>query len=155
MSLVRLVYFSENCLGLGGRFAKIAELQAVAVARNQQDTITGALVHDDLWFIQALEGERAAVETTFARIESDRRHRNAKIVCKSIVQTRLFPNWSMGFATRTARNERLFGRHWNNKGLTPAGLSEQEILGLMLDLAGSGILRREAPGAARKPVAAA
>lgn len=155
MSLVRLVYFSENCLGISGRYSKIAELQAVSVARNQQSEVTGALVHDDLWFIQTLEGERAAVEATFDRIEADRRHRNARIVSKAVVQSRLFPSWSMGFATRTARNQKLFARHWNYTGLTPANMTEQEILGLMQDLAGNGILRREAPSMARKLVAAA
>lgn len=155
MSLIRLVYFSENCLGVGGRHAKIADLQAVAVARNKEVNVTGALVYDDLWFIQALEGEPAAVQATFARIETDRRHRNARIVSKAKVQSHLFPNWSMGFATRTARNEKYFGRHWFNNGISPADMSEQDILGLMLDLAANGILRRDAPGVARNGRAAA
>ena len=150
MSLIRLVYFSENRLGIGGRHAKILELHAVSVARNREVDVTGALLHDDFWFIQSLEGERDAVEATYARIEADRRHRNARIVSKGKVAARLFPTWAMGLATRTAPNEVLFGKHLRNNRLSPVGMGEVEILGLMHDLAASGLLRRDAPVGERR-----
>ena|ERR1700712_5794921 len=50
-------------------------------------------------FIQTLEGDEDAVDTTFARIEQDPRHRNIYIALREEVETRAFPDWSMGFET--------------------------------------------------------
>jgi hypothetical protein len=138
MALTRLIYFSENKLGLVGRAGKIAKLQAVAVDRNRQVEVTGALVYDDLWFVQALEGEQQAVKATFDRIARDRRHANTKTISLANVPERLFGEWSMGFAARNAKTEPLFGLHWCNKGMNPGSMTEKGILTLMVELGRSG-----------------
>jgi Sensors of blue-light using FAD len=103
MALTRLIYFSENKLGLAGRARQIAELQAVAVDRNRQVQVTGALVYDDLLFIQALESEQSAVKSTFDRIARDKRHNNPKVLRLANTPSRLFGDWSMGFAAAPPR----------------------------------------------------
>ncbi len=54
------------------------------------------------------------------RIARDRRHNNPKILRLANTPARLFGEWSMGFAARTAKTERLFGLHWCNKGMNPS-----------------------------------
>ena len=75
----------------------------MAVDRNRPIHIIGALVYDDLWLIQALEGEQSAVKSTFDRIARDKRHANPKILRLAYAPARLFGDWSMGFAARNAK----------------------------------------------------
>jgi hypothetical protein len=140
MALMRLIYFSEIKLRLVGRAQQIAELQAVSVDRNRQVQVTGALVYDDLWFVQALEGEPLAVKSTFDRIARDKRHANAKIIRAANTPSRLFGEWSMGFAASNARTEPLFGLHWCNRGMNPSSMTEKDILTLMVELGRMGAM---------------
>lgn len=140
MALMRLIYFSEIKLRLVGRAQQVAELQAVSVDRNRQVQVTGALVYDDLWFVQALEGEPPAVKSTFDRIARDKRHANAKIIRVANTPSRLFGEWSMGFAARNARTEPLFGLHWCNRGMNPSCMTEKDILTLMVELGRMGAM---------------
>ena len=140
MSLSRIVYFSENRIEPTERDRQITELQRVAVSRNRRCQVTGALVYDDRWFAQALEGEIHFVEDILDSILRDARHANVTIVSKIIVPERLFGKWSMGFATRTLKNEPLFGLHWFNATRTPSIMSEKNLLKLMVDLGQQGFM---------------
>jgi hypothetical protein len=121
MALMRLIYFSEIKLRLVGRAQQIAELQAVSVDRNRQVQVTGALVYDD-------------------RIARDKRHANAKIIRAANTPSRLFGEWSMGFAASNARTEPLFGLHWCNRGMNPSSMTEKDILTLMVELGRMGAM---------------
>ncbi len=63
-----------------------------------RDGITGLLLYHDGNFLQILEGEAEKVQATFARIAANPRHRNLQRLPPVSVHTRLFPDWSMGFA---------------------------------------------------------
>jgi len=140
MALSRLVYFSEINIEPSERHWQIPELQKVAVSQNRRRHLTGALIYDDRWFAQALEGEIQFVEEIFARIWRDARHTNVKTLSNGIVPRRLFGKWSMGFAERTLKNEPLFGLHWFNSTRTPGIMSEKNLLELMVELGQQGYL---------------
>jgi hypothetical protein len=109
--------------------------------------LTGALVYDDHWFAQALEGEIQFVEEIFARILRDPRHANINVLSNAVVPARLFEKWSMGFAARTLKNEHLFGLHWFSATQAPGIMSETNLLKLMMELGQQGYL-----GSAREVV---
>jgi hypothetical protein len=69
---------------------------------NAARQITGYLVFDGDTFLQILEGAPADVLETFARIETDERHREAVVIDKRMVEQRDFPTWSMGGALWTS-----------------------------------------------------
>jgi Sensors of blue-light using FAD len=140
MSLSRLVYFSENKIESAGRGAQMAELQRVAVSRNRRRGITGALVYDERFFAQALEGELRVVQEVFDLIARDTRHANVTVTSTTAVPEHLFGNWSMGFAARTRETETLFGLHWCNTSMNPRIMSEQNILKLMVELGRQGFM---------------
>ena len=48
-------------------------------------------------FLQALEGEEAALSVTYERIANDSRHVNLRLLQDQEVTDRLFPDWTMGF----------------------------------------------------------
>ncbi|MGA2042539.1 MAG: BLUF domain-containing protein [Roseiarcus sp.] len=140
MRLSRIVYFSENRIEPAARAAQLADLRRVAVSRNRRRHITGALVYDDRWFAQALEGEIQFVEKTLDRILRDARHANVTIVSNAIVPERLFARWSMGFAERTLQSEPLFGVHWFSDARNPSIMSERSLLKLMVELDRQGFM---------------
>ena len=88
MALIRIVYFSENRIDVSRRYGRIAQFLKTAVRHNRRNKVTGALLHDDLWFVQFLEGERSAVQATFDGILKDPRHANVTIISKTDTASR-------------------------------------------------------------------
>lgn len=68
----RLVYVSQAAPGLGPR--DTYDIIRVAVNRNSQLGLTGALLVLDGHFVQLLEGQPHQVEARFQRIAADARH---------------------------------------------------------------------------------
>lgn len=66
---------------------------------NERTQITGMLMAHDGNFFQVLEGDEAAVAACYARIQQDERHKDPIILMTKHVDTRSFPQWSMGYAT--------------------------------------------------------
>jgi Sensors of blue-light using FAD len=66
-------------------------------ASNERAGITGMLLYKDGNFMQALEGEEAAVCGLKARIELDRRHQGMVTICSGHAEDRQFAQWSMAF----------------------------------------------------------
>ena len=97
MPLVRLTYFSENQIDptAGSVLRVLGEILNVSNKNNQRSEVTGALVFDDQWFVQVLEGERFAVWATFDRILEDSRHADVVIAEVVEIKTRIFANWWM------------------------------------------------------------
>jgi hypothetical protein len=113
MLMMRLIYFSRQRLDqwYDDRERGIAEILAVSVAKNQHDSITGVLIWDDCWFVQALEGAERDVSTTFERILRDQRHRDVSLVTMEAVAERRYPDFAMACVGRNQDNDDLF-RHY-------------------------------------------
>ena len=144
MPLARLVYISENQIdpSQGSLVSQLGSILSVSNRNNRANGITGALVFDDKWFLQALEGEKRAIWKTFERIALDERHADAMLVEMVDVEARLFGNWWMGLATRTAATASAFQPYLRNGLFSAENMSAQQILGLMIGLSKLG-LRRE------------
>jgi hypothetical protein len=76
---------------------ELRALLASSRAHNERVGITGMLLYKDGNFMQALEGDEAAVRTLQARIEVDRRHHGMLTICDGQTDTRQFAQWSMAF----------------------------------------------------------
>ena len=144
MPLSRLIYVSEAQIdpAEGSLFSQLAGIMKASIRNNQASGVTGALVYDDAWFLQALEGERRAVWRTFERINSDERHANCLLIAMSEVGERVFDNWWMGLATRDADTAAAFRPYLRGGMLHPPEMSAEEILGLMRELAKHSLRRQ-------------
>lgn len=91
--LTRLVYLSTAAELLNT--AQLEALLGVSRANNQRDGISGLLLYDDGNFIQAVEGDEAAVAALFARIAADPRHHDIRVVSREQVAGRMFADWAM------------------------------------------------------------
>ncbi len=108
--LYRLVYTSRNLLGGRGeeQSAAVGGILAASKRNNARVGVTGALLFNAGSFAQVLEGPRAAVETTFERIQRDARHSDVSVLQCEPVAERGFPNWSMAFVGQSARGRALW-----------------------------------------------
>lgn len=82
------------------RSVTAADAQAILTAarrNNARDAITGLLYLDGKRFLQALEGEDAAVASAYDRIVADPRHRAIVILSDRIIPEREFGDWSMAY----------------------------------------------------------
>lgn len=62
---------------------------------NALDGITGLLWSDGRRFMQAIEGPRSSVATTFERIRADPRHHSVVVLEDSKIDARAFGSWTM------------------------------------------------------------
>lgn len=95
-TLHRIVYASRvsPCLAADMDQA-LTEILRVAVRENSRQGVTGLLVAHRGWFVQALEGQAAAVRGRFGSIVRDPRHRDVNILAEGPTEARLFGAWSM------------------------------------------------------------
>lgn len=155
MPLTRLIYYSEYQI-VPGEISALGQLNLIlssANRNNQRLGLTGALIFDELWFIQALEGSREAVWRTFQRICEDERHACAVLVEMREVKERCFANWWMGLATRNDRTETVFAPYLRNGHLSPVTMSADTMLELMVALAKLGLSREVTNASARNTAA--
>ena len=66
-----------------------------STAYNKKENITGVLCQGSGLFLQVLEGERSQVNLLYARIMSDRTHRNVELLSMEEITHRRFGQWSM------------------------------------------------------------
>lgn len=101
MSLSHLIYLSS---ALKPEVPE-RELQSIlnsAVRHNLANEITGMLLYSNGGFMQLLEGEEAAIQETYSRIEQDTRHKSLILLLQGKISNRTFPNWSMGYIRNAA-----------------------------------------------------
>jgi Sensors of blue-light using FAD len=89
--------------------AELTKLLQGARERNTSLGVSGMLLYKDGNFMQLLEGEEEAVLSLYRLIAGDTRHKGAMTLLKGSVQTRSFPDWSMGFRDLHAPGEDLPG----------------------------------------------
>lgn len=108
-TLFRIVYDSV-CLQPSGPAGdhELQDILEVARRCNHESAITGALRCDRVYFLQVLEGPRAFVVSTMARIQRDRRHTRINIIEAAPLARRDFADWSMALVPEhTATMARL------------------------------------------------
>lgn len=92
MPLAQLIYISRP---FGFDEPTLDDILLSARTKNAQSSITGTLICRADLYMQMLEGPRAAVTETFARILRDDRHLEVQLVHCGDTDSRLFPKWSM------------------------------------------------------------
>lgn len=97
--MFQLIYISTAHTSLSDE--EIEEILRVSRTNNAKAGITGLLVYDGVRFLQALEGEKGPVESTFARIKQDSRHKAQVVLSQREIDVKQFGQWSM--ASQEAR----------------------------------------------------
>ncbi len=93
MHTIRLIYSSDAREGL--RYRDFLTMMEKAAAKNSEHSITGMLCHGGGKFLQALEGERVAVNALYHYIATDLRHSRCRLISVEEIGRRDFAEWSM------------------------------------------------------------
>ena len=137
MQTIRLVYSSVGQPNLD--YEALTNILRVAQAHNEAHGITGVLCFAGGHFVQALEGDRKAVNALYHRIAGDRRHTDCQILQCESIHTRSFVEWSMKLIgwedAPTAQRRALLLRHSGSATFDPNGMSGEQVLGFLEDLA--------------------
>lgn len=133
MLMMRLIYYSRQRLDqwYDDKERGIAEILAISVANNQRNSITGVLIWDDCWFVQALEGAERDVSTTFERILRDQRHRDVSLVTMEAVAERRYPNFAMACIGRNQDNCDLFRHYGEDDRFDPRQIRRDRLSDLI------------------------
>lgn len=75
----------------------LEDILTVSRRNNTALDITGLLLYHDGAILQLLEGDKAVVQSTYARIAGDDRHNNVMLVLEHESPERQFSDWAMGF----------------------------------------------------------
>jgi len=81
---------------------ELLNLLQTARKKNFAHNVTGMLLYSEGTFIQALEGETEDLYKIYNAIQLDSRHRNIVLMITGMVEERIFPKWSMAFASVNA-----------------------------------------------------
>ncbi|WP_051551374.1 BLUF domain-containing protein [Nocardioides sp. URHA0020] len=76
---------------------ELVELLTSIRPKNDERGLTGMLLYSGGNVIQTLEGPEESVDSVFSAIEQDPRHTGILVLLREQVDTRAFPEWSMGF----------------------------------------------------------
>jgi hypothetical protein len=101
-SLSHLIYASSAESKMSD--AELRTILARARSVNSQLDITGILLHIEGDYFQVLEGDAEAIDSLYAKIAHDRRHKNVVLIVREPIASRSFADWSMGFASVTSKD---------------------------------------------------
>lgn len=122
--------------------ADLKKLLVGARLRNKAVGVTGMLVFHEGVFLQAIEGEKRAVNEVFDRIQNDRRHRDLVVLHRGPgPEQRVFGDWSMGFADFSGAADILKGFVRVNEQLQLKDLDGAHAVELLSACAGDEALK--------------
>jgi hypothetical protein len=130
--LSRLIYASEvaNDLTPEG----LQTLLATARRCNRLHDVSGMLVFDSKYFLQAIEGSRASLSQLYSNLVRDARHKRLLLLSFESIEQRIFSDWTMGFAAADASHKRLYLRHGPSARFDPYQLKASGALALLTEL---------------------
>ncbi|HEY9268920.1 MAG TPA: BLUF domain-containing protein [Methylotenera sp.] len=100
--LVQIIYISrstfENTDAVNKIEPNVVRILAKSRTNNRRNGLVGVLYFGDGAFFQCLEGDEDTVNTLFAKIEKDPRHKDVRLISKKHVSRLSFPDWAMKYA---------------------------------------------------------
>jgi hypothetical protein len=134
---IRLIYFSAASAGMS--YGALVDIMDHAQSRNIERGITGILCYGSGQFLQALEGERGAVNALYHRIAADRRHLDCQLMSVEEIGVRAFPEWTMKVVNwedgDTARRRAMLEADTGSAVFDPAAMSAAQATAFLSHLA--------------------
>ena len=93
-----LLYVSRSLIDITNADKDLGDIIEVALARNTELKVTGALIYTGSEFAQILEGTEGALGELMASIHRDKRHTNVTVVYQEPINERKFSKWSMAYS---------------------------------------------------------
>ena len=137
--LVQIIYISRSTFESTDAINKIepnvVRILAKSRTNNRKNGLVGVLYFGDGAFFQCLEGEEGAINTLFAKIENDPRHKDVNLISKKYISRLSFPDWAMKYAPLDEKMGKYLKengyQHFDPYGFTPE--ETQKILSFLID----------------------
>ncbi len=94
--MIQLFYVSNTSFKFKGK-EDIEDILAKAHSYNNTNNISGVLLYHSGIFLQLLEGDKAEVDSLFAKIFKDPRHSNITTFFEIEAKERIFSSWGMAY----------------------------------------------------------
>jgi hypothetical protein len=91
-----ICYLSKQTEAL--KNSELEELFKYILAMNPTLNITGALLHNNNFFLQVLEGDKETIKELFGKIRKDKRHENILMILDQKIENRIFENYDANFS---------------------------------------------------------
>ena len=102
---------------------------------NTQHNITGMLVFNSRYFLQAIEGPQTPILVLREKIQRDKRHRNFVMLGHEKITKLTWANWSMSLVTPTPANRNILEQFNTHDGFDPYRLTFNQAHAMLLQLA--------------------
>ncbi|KQP61269.1 hypothetical protein ASG40_00780 [Methylobacterium sp. Leaf399] len=158
MCLAQIVFYSHNRVAMtGGSMRDMVRDILASCSRYDHTTgITGTLIFNEAYFLQAMEGDRAAISEQLWRLAEDDRQSGMVLLFAGAIDRRDFEGWTVGFAGHTPALDALYLLHGTQAKLDPPPMTARGAVGLLRavsHLDGTHYVQKSTPlaGAAREP----
>jgi hypothetical protein len=99
--LIRIIYISRSTFTPTMSNAviepNVARILAKSRINNRRNGLVGVLYFGDGCFFQCLEGEQSAIDTLYARLQSDERHKDIQLLSRENISALSYAGWVMKF----------------------------------------------------------
>ncbi|WP_027857195.1 BLUF domain-containing protein [Marinobacterium jannaschii] len=134
MTQVRLLYFSRATRDMS--LSDLKDILGKARANNDSLEVCGMLCYENRYFLQALEGERSALNELYLDIAEDPRHDEITLISYCEVDSPTFERWKMGYAAGSAEFYRLL-KEMGQTEFSPAVMNEAQALSFLKLMSGN------------------
>jgi hypothetical protein len=109
--LIRIIYISRSTFtpvrSATGIEPNVGRILAKSRINNRRNGLVGVLYFGDGCFFQCLEGEKFAVDSLYARLQTDGRHKDIRMLSREPISALSYAEWAMKFVPLEKEMTRL------------------------------------------------
>jgi hypothetical protein len=113
MPLHRIVFYSSNETSFSSSSMRdfVRNVLESCSRHEALAGLTGALLFNEHFFLQVMEGDKVAISQRMWRLAQDERHSLMVILAAGAIPRRAFLTWSVGYAGRSDELDKLYLRY--------------------------------------------
>lgn len=126
--LSRLVFYGRTNVKIGESAGMIKSILAAASDYSPASGLTGGLVFNEKFMMEAIEGAREQVSKRLHTLFEDPRIEELTVLAVTTIDKRVFDGWAVGYAGRTIDAERLYLKYCPTVDINPTIMSAAAVL---------------------------
>ncbi|MGE6482233.1 BLUF domain-containing protein [Psychrobacter namhaensis] len=124
--ILRLTYISRH--NPDNKNIEVTRILAQAQRNNERNGITGALVINEDYFIQSIEGARPVINELLRKLVKDDRHFSLQVIECTEIEQRRWSQWSMKHLTPSEHDTEHVRKFSAGKDFNPYLMSTAQIV---------------------------
>jgi hypothetical protein len=130
--MIELIYCSRVAPDL--EFPEIYKILKQSQTSNSAVNITGVLLFNTRYFLQAMEGPEQSIDALYQRIQNDRRHQDVTLIGRQPLKARQWSQWSMALVTPGISNQAILRKYCRSEEFNPIGMDASNARALLMEL---------------------